>query len=250
VSSITEVFSTFEAALAASGAGYNAHDIADVIAYKTSLPFDPRQIAPEQALNSLIAVGMSAAEIANRPLRVLDFGGGCGFHYFRVRSAVRFALDWALVETPTMAERAAKVANGAFGVYSAVEQATQAHGKEMHLIHASSAIQYVPDPLETLKSLADLNAPFFALLRFPMWNVQSTICLQRSRLAGNGIGPMPPNIADREIAYPVTFVNFDEVLRIFSQYEIALSMLSPSSNYEFRGQLVRGVSLILRRKGA
>ena len=38
-----------------------AGDIADEIAYKTALPIDESQIAPEQATNSLLAVGMAAA---------------------------------------------------------------------------------------------------------------------------------------------------------------------------------------------
>jgi len=247
VASITEVFPSFAAALAACGAGYDADDIAEVIAYKTSLAFDPRQIAPEQALNSVIAIGIAAAEMAHRPLRVLDFGGGCGFHYFRVAHAIRLPLQWALVETPAMTARAASLANGAFDAFSTIDQAAQKLG-DIDIVHASSAIQYVPDPLETLNALAALGAPFIALLRFPIWNAPSIVGLQRSRLAGNGIGPMPPHIPDRDIVYPVTFVNFDEVLRALSQYEVALSMMSPSSNYEFRGQLVRGASLIFRRK--
>lgn len=249
MASVTEVFPSFAAARAACGAGYDDDDIADVIAYKTSLAFDRRQIAPEQALNSIIAVGVCAAEIVARPLRVLDFGGGCGFHYFRVSQAVRTPLRWTVVETATMAERAAKLAEGRFDVFSTTEQAAKALG-EIDLVHASSAIQYVPDPLETLKSLAALGARFLALIRFPVWNAQPLVGLQRSRLSGNGIGPMPPRIADREVAYPVTFVNFDEIVRTLSGYEIVLSMSAPSSNYEFRGQLVPGASLIFRSKAS
>jgi putative methyltransferase (TIGR04325 family) len=247
VSSITEVFPSFAAALGACGPGYNDNDIADVIAYKTSLAFDPRQVAPEQAINSIIALGICAAEIAERPLRVLDFGGGCGFHYFRVSEAIRIPLRWALVETPTMAERAAKIANGRFEVFSTIEEASKALG-EIDIIHASSAIQYVPDPLGTLKSLAALRARFFALVRFPVWNTPQLVGLQKSRLSGNGIGPMPPHIADREVLYPVTFVHCDDIMRALSGYDIAMSMASPSSNYEFRGQLVPGASLIFRSR--
>jgi hypothetical protein len=61
-SAVTEVFPSFAAARAACGTGCDDTDIADVIAYKTSLAFDRRQIAPEQALNSIIALGICAAE--------------------------------------------------------------------------------------------------------------------------------------------------------------------------------------------
>jgi putative methyltransferase (TIGR04325 family) len=148
-----------------------------------------------------------------------------------------------------MAARAAKLANGRFDVFTTIDEASAALG-QIDLIHASSAIQYVSNPLETLKSLATLRARFFALLRFPVWNSPQVVGLQKSRLSDNGIGRMPPHIADRQIAYPVTFVNFDEIVRTLSDYdyEVAMSMASPSSNYEVLGQRVPGVSLIFRTK--
>jgi hypothetical protein len=91
--SIIEIFQSFAAARAACGRGYDDGDLAEVIAYKTSLAFDSRQVAPEQALNSIIALGIRAAKITDRPLRVLDFGGGCGFHYFRASDALRIPLE-------------------------------------------------------------------------------------------------------------------------------------------------------------
>lgn len=247
--SITEVFPSFAAARAACGQGYDDGDIADVIAYKTSLAFDRRQVAPEQALNSIVALGICAAEITHRPLRVLDFGGGCGFHYFRASDALRTSLQWAIVETPTMAQRAAKLANGRFAVFSTIAEACEALG-QIDLVHISSAIQYVPEPLETLKSLAALRARIFALIRFPLWRVSSIVGLQKSRLAGNGIGPMPLHIADRQVVYPVTFTNVDDIVHVLSDYDIAVSMAAPSSNYEFRGQLVPGASVIFRSKAS
>ena len=57
---------------------------------------------------------------------------------------------------------------------------------------------------------------------------------------------MPPHIADREVAYPVTFINFDEIMNILADYEIAMAISSPSSTYTIRGQQVPGISVIFR----
>jgi putative methyltransferase (TIGR04325 family) len=244
---VTQIFPDFASALTACGPGYNDADIADVIAYKTALPIDPRQFAPEQALNSILSIGVAAAEITDRPLAVLDFGGGCGFHYFRVASAIHTPLRWAVVETPTMAERAAKVAQRRFEVFTDIAAATAALGR-IDIVHASSAIQYVPDPLATLKVLAKLSARYFTLARFPVWGRNQIVGLQISPLSANGIGPMPPTIADREVRYPVTFTNFDDVMRTLANYEIALALPSPSSTYDVRGQQVQGINLIFRSK--
>lgn len=244
---IREIFADFASALAASGTGYNDADIANVIAYKTALPVDHRQFVPEQAINSILAVGIAAAEVGNRPLTVLDFGGGCGFHYFRVLPAIRIPLRWAVVETHTMAERAIKIAQNRFEVFTDLAAAADALG-QIDLVHASSSIQYVPEPLATLKILAALKPRHFALLRFPAWGRPQLVGLQSSPLSANGIGPMPPGIADREIKYPVTFTNFDDVMRTLADFDIALTLGSPSSTYVIIGQPVQGISVIFRRK--
>ncbi len=244
---VREIFPDFTAALAACGAGYNNSDIADVIAYKTALPVDQRQFVPEQAINSIMAVGIAAAEIRSRPITVLDFGGGCGFHYFRVTQTIRTPLRWAIVETPTMAERAAKLAQDRFDVFTEIDAAAAVLG-QIDLVHASSSIQYVPDPLQTLKMLTALRPRYFGLLRFPVWGRPSLVGLQTSPLSLNGIGPMPPNIPDRSITYPVSFTNFDDVMKLFVDYEIAMTVVSPSSTYEIRGQPIQGLSVIFRAK--
>jgi putative methyltransferase (TIGR04325 family) len=244
---VTEIFPDFASALAACGPGYNSSDIADVIAYKTALAVDHRQFAPEQAINSILAVSIAAAEIGDRPLTVLDFGGGCGFHYFRVVSAIRTPLRWAIVETATMAERATKLSEGRFQAFTDVAAAARALGR-IDLVHASSSIQYVPEPLGTLKTLAALQPRFFGLLRFPAWGRPQLVGSQTSALAENGIGPMPPNIADRMVTYPVTFTNFDDVMQTLAGYEIAMSSVSPSSSYVINGQPVQGMSVIFRSK--
>lgn len=244
---VTEIFSDFATALAACGPGYDNAVIADVIAYKTAIGVDPRNFAPEQAINSMLALGITAAEITERPLTVLDFGGGCGFHYFRVTAAMQSQLRWAIVETPTMAQRAMKLAEGRFEVFTDIAAAAAALGPT-HLVHASSAIQYAPDPLETLSALARLQARYFMLARFPVWSRSQLVGVQTSPLAANGIGPMPPDIADRQVRYPVTFTNFDDVMRIMDPYEIAVALPSPSSNYTVHGQHVQGISMIFRLK--
>lgn len=244
---VTQIFPDFASALAACGPGYNDGEIADVIAYKTALPVDPRHFAPEQAINTIVSIGIAAAEIPDRPLTVLDFGGGCGFHYFRAVPTVRTSLRWAIVETPTMAERAVKVAQGRFDVFTDVAAAANALDR-IDVVHASSAIQYVPDPLATLRTLTALRPRYFTLARFPVWAAAQIVGIQTSPLAANGIGPMPPTIADRPIKYPVTFTNFDDVMQTFAAYEIALALDLPSSTYEVRGRHVQGLNLIFRSR--
>lgn len=247
MANVTQIHPDFQSALAACGAGYNAGDIADTIAFKATHPIPKLAAMPEQAVNSILAVAMTAAEVPNRPLSVLDFGGGCGFHYFAVSGTLSVPLQWAIVETATMAERAKRIAQGKFDVYTDIADAAKALG-HIDLVHASSAVQYVPDPLATLRAFAMLEAPMVLLARFPFWRAAQVVGVQISNLTGNGIGPMPPNIPDRQVAYPVTFVNIDDVLAIFNGYEAAVLTPSPSTEYSVCGQGVPGLSIVFRRK--
>jgi len=156
-------------------------------------------------------------------------------------------LEWAIVESPTMAARAEKVAQGRFRVFTDIAAAADALGR-IDLVHASSSIQYVSEPRDTLKTLAGLRPRYIMIARLPVWGLTQIVGLQVSPLSANGIGPMPPHIADRQVAYPVTFINFDDVMKILADYEIAMSISSPSSTYTIRGQQVPGISVIFRAK--
>jgi putative methyltransferase (TIGR04325 family) len=249
---VTDIFPNFAAALAACGQGYNDGEIADVVAYMTTVvPIDNLQVAPEQAVNSILAVGMAAAETTGRPLHVLDFGGGCGFHYLRASAAIRAPLRWAIVETPVMAKRAAELAQARyqsrFEAFTDILAAAAALG-HVDLVHASSAIQYAPDPQAILKAIAALRPRYFMLARFPSWGRAQIVGVQTSRLAANGYGPMPSHVADRDIKYPITFMNFYEVVQVLNEYEVALATDSPSAEYDLRGQKIPGRNILFRRK--
>jgi putative methyltransferase (TIGR04325 family) len=243
-----EIFSDFDSALTACGRGYNDPDIADVIAFKTAFPIDNKAIASDPAAKSVLSIGIAAAENKNRPLTVLDFGGGCGTHYFAVAAAIRMPLRWAIVETETMAKRAAELAKGRFDVFTDVSEAAKALDR-IDVVYAMGSIQYVPDPLATLRELTALRPRHFVLGRFPWWTGTQFVGIQTSALSRNGIGPMPPYIADREIKFPITFANHDDVLRLFDHYECAFVAGSPGRtwDYHIRDQQIPEVTLVFRQ---
>lgn len=244
---ITRLFPSFDSALAACGAGYEDPEIADVIAYKTSIPVDTRQILPEQAINVIVSVGFAAAGLGTEPLHVLDFGGGCGVHYFTCAQRFRIPLKWVIVETVPMARKGQELAQGRFELVTGIAAAAE-RLRRIDLVLASAAIPYILDPLGTLKSLLSLRPRHFTLARFPVWGGRQVVGLQSSRLSHNGIGPMPPNVPDREVTYPMTFANFDEAMRAFQDYDLISAMVSPSGNCTVLNANVPGITLIFRAK--
>jgi putative methyltransferase (TIGR04325 family) len=178
----TDTYPNYVAALAECGSGYNDPDLTEVIAFKTAQPIDRGSPAPEQAVNSIVAVGIAAAAIGHRQLNVLDFGGGCCFHYRRVVAAMQTPLRWAIVETPVMTARAMQLGGNYFHAFTTITDAATALGL-VDLIHASGSIPYVPDPLSTLEVLAALQPRYIMLARFPIWRETPVVAIQKSLLS-------------------------------------------------------------------
>jgi putative methyltransferase (TIGR04325 family) len=181
-------------------------------------------------------------------LHVLDFGGGCGFHYFTAKRAFNVAMRWAVVETPTMAKQANKIANGQFEAYETLEKAVSSL-RRIDLVHASGAIQYDPDSMATLSALIALRAKLVMLARFPIWHGPPLVGVQTSPLTANGLGPMPPDVLDRLVRYPTAFPNIDVTLGMFKQeLDLIVSLPSPSASYTVGGQNAPGATFIFRAK--
>jgi putative methyltransferase (TIGR04325 family) len=253
VATVDKLFPNYLSAAAECGDGYCDADIAKVIAYRTSkwkdTHWEQETLWSDIATIPVLAVGIAGINLMARPLRVLDFGGGCGVHYFFARSALALSLKWAIVETPIMAEHAAQVSEGKFEAHDNIAPAVTSLGG-VDLVFTSGAVQYTPDPLATLDALIAIGAPYFVLARFPFWT-QTTIGIQQDPLSMHlqSFAPMPPRMADRTVKCPVTFVKYADVRSKFQQaYDCFLLYAAPSGNYQLRGQTILGGTLVYRRK--
>ena len=78
--------------------------------------------------------------------KVLDFGGGGGRHGFQyLESAVT---TWAVVETPSMVRVCSEhLLHPSLSFHASISEAVRLHAK-FDVVHASSSLQYTPDPEE------------------------------------------------------------------------------------------------------
>lgn len=181
--------------------GYDDALLIDVIIRKTATLRDGRRIDDLLAGETLLpTIAGIAAAGSDQPLCVLDFGGAAGLHYFVAKQAFpQRDLRWAIVETPAMTAEAARFADDHLRFFTAIDDAMRWLGK-VALIHCVSALQYVPEPEATLASLLALGAPTVLWTKL-MLGEQREAFTQTSRLRDNGPGPLPGDIADREISY-------------------------------------------------
>jgi putative methyltransferase (TIGR04325 family) len=173
------------------------------------------------------AIGITSV-LKSNSLRVLDFGGAAGAHYFITRSLLDddIKIDWRIVETTAMVNEAAQqgLQNEELAFYDSIDAAAQ--GDEFDLVFASSSVHYTPHPYDVLKTLLSVKFKKFMLTRTAIANDEKVL-LQKSTLSGNGIGPIPEElgIKDRSISYPVTILCKTKVEKIIKSYgEIQLQI--------------------------
>jgi putative methyltransferase (TIGR04325 family) len=220
----SKFFSTYEEAKANCKSSYEDSELIDLVVQK-NLNFKKCI----QAGNSLevgdfkILAGVGAVA-SSGSLKVLDFGGGGGYHYFIAKKFLgeKFRFDWRIVETKSLVEIASQViADDELKFFTNIENAGMTN---LDLVFTSGALQYMPDPLKTLSDLLALNSRYIFITRTPLSAENGKkITIQKTKLYLNGPGPVPNSIQykNRKIMYPITYVSqdsFEDLLK--TKYQI------------------------------
>lgn len=232
-----------EAALACSAYGYEQDALLDVVLEKTRRYRDfvsaQRPLTIDHA-NARTPLGLSLA-ITNNTLRVIDVGGACGAHYFFAKALLskRVKLQWHVVETEGMVSRGLRLANPELRFFGNLRSAREAM-EHIDLVFSSGALQYVPDPYDTLSELVACGARHIFLTRVGLTDGnQDLIFVQESRFSENGPGPMPDGMPDGVARYPVVVARrsrVEEMLR--ERYAIRMRFDEDRGAYCTRGQAV------------
>jgi len=216
-----DLFESYEDALAVCKSGYEEDDLVNVVYEKTRLyrdlllvqhPF----VAEITSLRTLIALSLA---IRGNELKVIDFGGACGAHYFLSKSVFgkRINLRWHVVETPKMVSKAVGLEDGQLKFYDDLQKAKLAIG-HADLVFSSGALQYVPRPYEFIEQLIECSADNIFITRVGLSTFpKEVVIVQKSNLSANGPGPMPQGMRDEVVQYPATFVRKDRFEEILGQ---------------------------------
>lgn len=189
-------------------ASYEAADLVDVVFLKTVATRDGQ---PIDATTARLALPW----LVGSPRRVLDFGGACGARYFALRGLIPPDVEWHVVETPAMVERARELEDEHLHFHTGIE------GIDPDLVIASGSLQFAPDPVAALRDLVALGAPTIVVTRTELATGTTPIrSIQQSRLAWNGAGPLPPGIADRVVEYPMIAAPVGEILAALEPYDL------------------------------
>ena len=114
-----------------------------------------------------------------KPLRVLDFGGGGGDYFYQFQKFVpNIIFDWTVVETPALAEAMQQKHGGDSKKIRWVDSIEMTEDK-YELVLCSSVLQYLEKPFEILEALVK-KSEFVIINRIPLTNSsRNFVALQR-----------------------------------------------------------------------
>lgn len=226
-------FASYAEALAHCGTGYDSRQLAEVVVQKT-LRHQAGALSDMRSVSLALALRTA---LFGKTLNVIDFGGAAGAHYLQARAYLgdSISLRWHVVETPILAELAnQRLADNGLRFFADVGAAVAALGAPVDLLLSSGTLQYMPEPLSTLKTLCAVGAPHLFLTRLALADVHlpARTIVQRSMLSKNGPGPLPEGFADAELAYPATFADrLEAEATIAQRYSIDLRFTEDRGAY-------------------
>jgi putative methyltransferase (TIGR04325 family) len=192
-------------------AGYEGADIAHLVIRKTEALQTQRieDVIPGEALLPTLLAAATAGD------RVLDFGGGAGFHYMAVsRAYPRRNFRWAVVEHPQIASRYKEFETETLRMFASPEQAADWLGG-VDLLHSNSVLQYLDAPEAMLGRLLALQ-PHFVLWARMLLAQERRSEIQVAPLSAHGPGPAPPDLIDRDVSHETIYMNRAEFLAAHS----------------------------------
>lgn len=246
-------FLTYEKAQEACfGAGYEESDLVKTVFEKTRLIKDQMLSGTlplsDTMLQSVLAVFM-ALRAGKKRLRVVDFGGACGTHYFMARPFIPpdIQLDWVVVETTAMVEEARLFETSELQFCSSLVMAREKL-QTIDLIHSSGALQYVSDPELTIREFVNSHPDYIFLNRLALSSGQLVITLQETLLSANGPGPFPAYLVDKLCRYPVTYFPKSHLEEIVSRnYQMKFS-LAETRTLMGEKEIIAGAGMLFERR--
>lgn len=246
---VSRTYPSYEDALKYCGVGYEVAGLVKVVVDKNEI-FKQKLFSPHEpissndtrvidigALRTIIGIGIVSK---GGTLNVLDFGGGGGYHYLIAKAVFgdRINLRWNVVETSAMVAEARRMEDGHLKYFDNIEKAALDLGT-VDLVFTSGALQYTPDPVDSLKKLLNVNAASVFITRVGLSGATDKIIIQYATLSANGPGPLPEGISDESTAFPCSFVSlgrFEKALE--EKYVIKLKICEDRAAYNAAGEVI------------
>jgi hypothetical protein len=118
------------------------------------------------------------------------------------------------------------------------------------LLHTSGTLQCVDAPYDFLKIMLDIKAPFMLFNRLGLNRLnRDVVTIHHSKLSWNGTAGLPPNMEDRIISYPFTFMSeADFREKISENYQVVGQFSDASGILAVPNADLIGLGLLVEQK--
>jgi len=127
--------------------------------------------------NSLLPL-LAAGSAEGRPVRILDFGGGMGEGYLRLKAVMAGPVEYHIVELESNCAEGRKLFEGAGDIF--FHEALPPGLEKVDIVHINSALQYIEDYAGLLGRLADYRPLHILLVRLSAVEVPTFAAMQKN----------------------------------------------------------------------
>lgn len=234
---------------------YENDELVRVIAEKTRRHRDALAAGaaapPIDPTNAFGLAVLGRAALGRQHVRVVDFGGACGAHYFVARRFMppHLALQWTVVETPAMVAAARSLATDELSFSDDLDAASRV--APVDLLWSSGTLQCVDAPRTWLDRLLAVGARDVLFGRIGLNDADTdVVTVHESMLSWNGIGPLPEGFTDRAVRYPFTFMSRSAFERaVAREHEVVATFADASGMFPVEGCPIVGFGLLAHRRG-
>ena len=241
-------YKSFQEALAdCHNLGYADADIARQVVDRTNKLVSEKFKNHKLSESDMRIILMALCASQDRTIRVLDFGGGAGYHYFLFKAWCHSTtkVDWLVIETAPMVEKSQEMGNPEL-IFTT--QIPTNKDNCFDLVVVASSLQYTSDPIATLQQLIDLKSEFLCITRMPMLlHDDQIITIQTSTLSAHGPGNFEQAIQNRKVHTPITFLPKQKLIEAL-EYKYGSFQITQDakSSFQFRGKEIPAFGIICR----
>lgn len=205
-----KIYRTFHDALKdCKTKGYDSNALAEMIFAKTKNYRDSFKTQTSKNLSTSESfLAASIAKINQSKIKVLDFGGALGTHYFFIRNFFPdIEFDWSIIEMPALVQKGQLLEEPKLKFYEFEHFNTQ-DKQSFDLVLTSGAIQHVPQPDETIQFLLSVHAKWLIFLRGGFsYDPNHFWVIHKTWYRDNGPGAKPKGMKDGLVDFPFAIVS-------------------------------------------
>lgn len=160
---------------------YNNRELNQLI-YKKTILLNKIKLEIQDS-NYLRTVNFAKFINKNNLTKVLDMGGGAGYHYFIVKKLFPSLIsEWTIIENKTMV----RLCNNLTIFKNLFFRSNFKINHKVDIFFSSCAINYLNNPINTLKKISRINCKYFFFTRMPLSTDKYIKFDQYSLLSDNG----------------------------------------------------------------